>query len=63
MHQEDPNDDMPDRMSIWVALSGYVASARHALITRLPSHITGCVDNSSMEQTYPTFIEQLRDIG
>jgi hypothetical protein len=23
MLEEDPNDDMPDRMSIWVALAGY----------------------------------------
>jgi hypothetical protein len=23
MMQEDPNDDMPDRMNIWVALGGY----------------------------------------
>ena len=23
MHQEDPNDDMPDRMNGWVALGGY----------------------------------------
>ena len=23
MLQEDPNDDMPDRMNFWVALGGY----------------------------------------
>lgn len=36
-------------------------SARHALITGLPPHVTGCVDNKPTAQVEPTFIEHLRD--
>jgi hypothetical protein len=27
MHEEDPNDPMPDRMNIWTTLGGYILGA------------------------------------
>ena len=27
MHEEDPNDPMPDRMNIWTTLGGYTLGA------------------------------------
>jgi len=38
-------------------------SARSALVTGLPPHVTGCVDNQPMPQDRPSFIERLRDLG
>ena len=38
-------------------------SARHALITGLPPHVTGCVDNKDTALSHSTFIERLRDRG
>ncbi len=38
-------------------------SARYALLTGKPPHVTGCVDNKAIEQSHPTFIERLRDRG
>jgi choline-sulfatase len=38
-------------------------SARCALITGLPPHATGCVDNMPMPQNVPSFMERLQTLG
>ena len=37
--------------------------ARYSLITGLPAHVTGCVDNMAMPQGQTSFMERLRDLG
>jgi len=37
--------------------------ARCSLVTGLPPHITGCVDNQRMPQDRPSFMEKLRKLG
>ena len=38
-------------------------SARCALVTGLPPHVTGCVDLMNMPQNRPSFIQRLRQLG
>jgi arylsulfatase A-like enzyme len=38
-------------------------SARCALVTGLPPHVTGCVDNQPMPQDRPSLMERLRELG
>lgn len=38
-------------------------SARYALLTGLPPHATGCVDNKAVEPVHPAFMERLSEAG